>query len=248
MMISEWTVQAMGSNKRARTWKSVWSLYKMLTPPRLIPAKISERTFKKLFLKPVLLTFLLRKKLKVMTWRYINGGKHLRFRFRLLGRKQSPWKATSLEQKRWRGLRQEGWFHKTRCLLFWGRSIKIFKWSHIFVTFKAIFTSEEVRLASGEVYPVIYCTDVAKMIQQILTSHCQDLDDVILQLSIDEGCGFLKISASLVSKNPEEDEIFKTSGVKWTFLLALSPIALIKDRPRPKRNTRWPSTHFCPRP
>jgi hypothetical protein len=93
---------------------------------------------------------------------------------------------------------------------------------------KDLFSIENIALneVSESFAPVIYCTNVPLLIDRLLDYRQSSREEVFLRLSIDEGQSFLKVSASLVFKDPtvEANDLFKSSGVKRTFILAVSPI------------------------
>jgi hypothetical protein len=85
---------------------------------------------------------------------------------------------------------------------------------------------EDTTLQKDDSIPVIYCKNVTALADRILDDRKLSHQDVFLRVSIDEGQSFLKVSASLVIKNPakEQKDDYKSTGVKRTFLLAISPV------------------------
>lgn len=72
--------------------------------------------------------------------------------------------------------------------------------------------------------PVIYCNDVPNLIERIKDTRRDEEDDLYMKLGIDGGGGFLKITLSIVSRNPSvAKDSFKESGVKRLHIIALAP-------------------------
>lgn len=74
--------------------------------------------------------------------------------------------------------------------------------------------------------PMVYCNNTEALLHRVMDARQNDIGDTFLRLSIDEGRSFLKVSASLVNMNSEKEQassLFKSSGVKKTFILAISP-------------------------
>lgn len=80
------------------------------------------------------------------------------------------------------------------------------------------------EVIDGKSVPVVHCKDSSSFLDCILQDRGCEKSSVFLRLSIDEGRGFLKVSGNLIDKDKEQDSgIFKASGVKRTFILAISP-------------------------
>lgn len=93
--------------------------------------------------------------------------------------------------------------------------------------FADLFICEEITHGTNlPKAPVIFCTNVREFLHRILKERGWEINDIKLRLSIDEGRSFLKVSASIFHKDHQIEETdlqpFKSTGVKRTFLLAIS--------------------------
>lgn len=73
--------------------------------------------------------------------------------------------------------------------------------------------------------PIVYCNNIAGLIEQIKRKRSPDADDdEYIKLGIDGGGGFMKITLSVVPKTPVlSSKPFKESGVKRLHIVALAP-------------------------
>lgn len=92
--------------------------------------------------------------------------------------------------------------------------------------FTSLFEAgEEKSPGNGHVIPFVCCKNVRSFLFSIMDGRATNPGDTILRLSVDEGRGFLKVSASLVFRDPSmETDRFKSSSVKRCFILAISPV------------------------
>lgn len=91
--------------------------------------------------------------------------------------------------------------------------------------FKNCFASSIEETQDGSKVPVVFCTDLPKLIDIILSNRSASVRDTLLRISIDEGRGFLKVTGSLIYKTEEQDgQIFKSTGVKRVFILAIAAV------------------------
>ncbi|XP_059093671.1 uncharacterized protein LOC131888759 [Tigriopus californicus] len=94
--------------------------------------------------------------------------------------------------------------------------------------FENLFSCDEVIHGTNDAkMPLVYCTNVRALVDAVLQARGQKIEDTKLRLSIDEGRTFLKVSASIFSTKPDNEEkmkMFKSTGVKRTFLLAITPM------------------------
>lgn len=86
-------------------------------------------------------------------------------------------------------------------------------------------SAENTPLGRYANVPVIYCTDVPKLIDRIKVARkFEEGDEVLIKIGIDGGGGFLKITISLLLENHSEPtDSFKDGGVKRLLILAVVP-------------------------
>lgn len=90
--------------------------------------------------------------------------------------------------------------------------------------YEDMFAVEEVLVGEKSV-PIVHCINTTEFFDRILSIRNSEAEDVFLRLSIDDGRSFLKITGSVVFKAPaNETDLFKSSSVKRTHILAISPI------------------------
>lgn len=63
--------------------------------------------------------------------------------------------------------------------------------------------------------PVVFCTNVKELIEQIMASRNINEENVLIKFGIDGGGGFFKITLSIISsKQQSKTERFKDGGVR----------------------------------
>lgn len=92
--------------------------------------------------------------------------------------------------------------------------------------FLEVFSIDIVEGTNGCPTPIVYCCNLGALINFVLQQRKLAPSDVLVRLSIDEGRGFLKLSASFVKTTgqAEESSFFKSSGVKAMLILAITPM------------------------